>query len=293
MDALREMLETLERNAGDVDLSREIEEIRRKLEKKERTPTTWDRVQAARATGRMTALDYIEGIFEDFYACHGDRAFGEDRAVVGGLARLDGRPVTVIGIQKGRDVEENIARNFGMPHPEGYRKALRLMRQAEKFKRPVICFIDTPGAYCGLGAEERGQGQAIAENLKALAGLSVPTIAVITGEGGSGGALALALCDRVYMVDRSLYAILSPEGFAAILHKDATKAPEIVDTMKILPEDLQALGIIDGILDTPRSVDAEEMARMARCLLEDLGDLSDLTEEERLERRYQRYRKFG
>ncbi len=293
MDALRQMLETLEKNAGEVDLSREIEEIRKKLDQREKPPTTWERVQSARATGRMTALDYIEGIFGDYFACHGDRAFGEDRAVVGGLARLNGKPVTVIGIQKGRDVDENIARNFGMPHPEGYRKSLRLMRQAEKFNRPVICLIDTPGAYCGLGAEERGQGMAIAENLKALAGLSVPTIAVITGEGGSGGALALALCDKVYMVDRSMYAILSPEGFAAILHKDASKAPEIATSMQILPEDLLRMGIIDGILDTPRAVDSSEMEGMRAQFIADLENLWGLSEKERLDRRYRRYRKFG
>jgi acetyl-CoA carboxylase carboxyl transferase subunit alpha len=185
--------------------------------------TPWEKVKLARMPLRPTGLDYIERIFTDFLELHGDRYFGDDRAVVGGIAFLGSQPVTVIAQQKGRNTKENIARNFSMPHPEGYRKALRLMKQAEKFHRPVICFIDTPGAFCGLGAEERGQGEAIASNLAEMMLLKTPVISIVISEGGSGGALALGVADRVYMLEHAIYSILSPEGFASILYKDASK----------------------------------------------------------------------
>ena len=210
--------------------------------------SAWERVQIARHPERPGAMDYIQALFTDFVEFHGDRAFGDDRAVVGGIALFMDIPVTVIGIQKGRSTEENIARNFGMAHPEGYRKALRLMRQAEKFRRPIITFIDTPGAYPGIGAEERGQGQAIASNLMEMMQLEVPIISIIIGEGGSGGALALGVGNQVWMLENAIYSILSPEGFAAILYKDAAKAPEIAEQMKITSDVLLEMGIVDYVV---------------------------------------------
>ncbi|BCN28726.1 acetyl-coenzyme A carboxylase carboxyl transferase subunit alpha [Anaeromicropila herbilytica] len=211
----------------------------------------WDRVQIARSANRLTALDYIESIFDDFTELHGDRLYGDDGAIVGGIAFLDGRPVTIIAEQKGRNTKENISRNFGMPNPEGYRKALRLMKQAEKFHRPIICFVDTPGAYCGLGAEERGQGEAIAKNLMEMSALKVPILSIVIGEGGSGGALALAVANEVWMLENSIYSILSPEGFATILWKDSKKAEQASKVMKITAEDLQQLGLIEKVIAEP------------------------------------------
>lgn len=198
----------------------------------------YDKVKIARKVSRPTALDYIEHIFDEFIEFHGDRNFRDDAAIVGGIALLKGEPVTVIGVQKGKTMEENIARNFGQPHPEGYRKALRLMKQAEKFGRPIINFVNTSGAYCGVGAEERGQGEAIAKNLMEMANLRVPTISIVIGEGGSGGALALTVTDRVWMLENSVYCVLSPEGFASILWKDPKRAKEAADVMKITADDL-------------------------------------------------------
>ncbi len=212
---------------------------------------TWKIVQTARSQKRPSSDAFIKGIFKDFIELHGDRYFGDDGSVMGGIASLNGRPVTVIGIVKGKSLEENAIRNFGMVHPEGYRKAHRLMRQAEKFQRPIITFIDTPGAYPGIGAEERGQGSAIAENLMLMADLTVPVIAIVLGEAGSGGALALGVANQVWMMENAIYSILSPEGFASILYKDASLAPEIVDQMKITAQDLMELGIIDKILREP------------------------------------------
>src|SRR5690606_1130299 len=210
---------------SDIDLTEEIDKLEARLEKLEKdvyeNMLPWDRVQVARHAERPTTVDYIERLFTDFMELHGDRVFGDDTAIVGGIAKYKGLPVTVIGHQRGRDTKENIRRNFGMPHPEGYRKALRLMKQAEKFNRPIICFIDTKGAYPGKAAEERGQSEAIARNLFEMAGLTVPIICIVTGEGGSGGALALGVGDRIFMLENSTYSVITPEGAASILWKDA------------------------------------------------------------------------
>lgn len=211
----------------------------------------WIKVQTARAQERPTSDAFITGIFDDFIELHGDRYYGDDGAIMGGIASINDMPVTVIGIVKGKSLEENQHRNYGMVHPEGYRKAHRLMKQAEKFQRPIITFIDTPGAYPGIGAEERGQGSAIAENLMLMADLTVPVIAIVLGEAGSGGALALGVANQVWMMEHAIYSILSPEGFASILYKDASKAPEIVDQMKITAQDLLELGVIDNIIKEP------------------------------------------
>lgn len=212
------------------------------------TLTPWDRVLLARDKDRPTSLDVIDYLFDDFMDFHGDRYFGDDGAIVGGIGKFHDINVTVIGIVKGKDTEENFKRNYGMVHPEGYRKALRLMKQAEKFNRPIVTLIDTPGAYPGLGAEERGQGRAIANNLATMSRLKVPIISLILGEAGSGGALALALANKVWMMENAIYSILSPEGFASILYKDASKAKDIVDQMKITSKDLLKLNIIDQII---------------------------------------------
>ena len=210
--------------------------------------SAWDRVQAARSMTRPVSGDYINAVFDRFMELHGDRLYGDDRAVIGGIAQIGERYVTVIGEQKGRSTKENKLRNFGMPNPEGYRKALRLMKQAEKFGRPIILFVDTPGAFCGVEAEERGQGEAIARNLFELAGLTVPVLSIIIGEGGSGGALALAMANEVWMLENSVYSILSPEGFAAILWKNGKRAAEAAEVMKMTAAELEELGVIDKVL---------------------------------------------
>lgn len=260
------------------------------------TRTAHEIVQIARSKDRLTALDYFEGIFDDFQEFHGDRFFADDEAVVGGVALLDGKPVTVIGIQKGRNLPENLRRNFGSPHPEGYRKALRLMKQAEKFKRPVITFINTAGAFCGIGAEERGEGEAIAQNLLAMSDLSVPIISIIIGEGGSGGALALALGDEVWMLEHSIYAILSPEGFASILWKDGSRAKEAAGLMKITARELKELDVVDRvILETFRGEPLTQEAIIKRLQSDLIHKLKELTRKELaelLEDRYQRFRKY-
>jgi len=257
----------------------------------------FEKVTLARRVSRPGALQFISYLCEDFIELHGDRQFKDDKAVVGGVATLAGRPVTVIGIQKGQSVEENIERNFGSPHPEGYRKALRLMQQAEKFGRPVINFINTAGAFCGIGAEERGQGEAIARNLLEMSQLKTPIISVILGEGGSGGALALAVADRVWMLQNAVYSILSPEGFASILWKDASRAKEAAELMRMTAEDLLALGVIEKIVpeaeggaeaDFPYSADT-----LKQWLVEELDVLCVLPVEELLQRRYERFRAFG
>jgi acetyl-CoA carboxylase carboxyl transferase subunit alpha len=258
--------------------------------------TPWEKVKLARMPVRPTGLDYIERIFDNFLELHGDRLFGEDRAIIGGIAFFGSTPVTVIAQQKGRNTKENIIRNFSMPHPEGYRKALRLMKQAEKFHRPVICFIDTPGAFCGLGAEERGQGEAIATNLAQMMLLKTPIISVVISEGGSGGALALGVADRVYMLEHSIYAILSPEGFASILYKDSTKAEQAARDMKLTAQDLLHFGIIDGIIPEPQGGahnDFDQIAQNIKSVIEaDLNDLLQQPTQEMLEKRYQKFRKM-
>lgn len=258
--------------------------------------TPWEKVKLARMPVRPTGLDYIDRIFQDFIEMHGDRYYGEDRAIVGGIAFFGDLSITVIAQQKGRNTKENIARNFSMPHPEGYRKALRLMKQAEKFHRPIICFIDTPGAFCGIGAEERGQGEAIATNLAEMMLIKTPIISVVISEGGSGGALALGVADKVYMLEHSIYAILSPEGFASILYKDSAKAEQAANDMKLTAQDLYQFGIIDGIIAEPpggAQNDYNLTARNIKAVLEaDLKELLNLPVEELLERRYQKYRKL-
>ena len=205
-------------------------------------------LKEARDQGRLTALDFAQGIFDDFIELHGDRNFRDDGAIIGGIGRLNGQAVTVVGIQKGRNLQDNLNRNFGQPHPEGYRKALRLMKQAEKFGRPVVTFINTAGAYPGVGAEERGQGEAIARNLMEMSDLKVPIIAIIIGEGGSGGALALAVADKVWMLENTIYSILSPEGFATILWKDGSRSEEAAELMKITSGELLNMGIVDKVI---------------------------------------------
>jgi acetyl-CoA carboxylase carboxyl transferase subunit beta len=258
--------------------------------------TAWEKVQAARSADRPTSLDYIQAIFTDFIELHGDRGFRDDSAIVGGLAFLEGCPVTVIGIQKGRTTAENVSRNFGMPCPEGYRKALRLMKQAEKFHRPVICFVDTPGAFCGMEAEERGQGEAIARNLMEMAGLTVPVLSIVIGEGGSGGALALAVGNEVWMMEHATYSILSPEGFASILWKDSSKAQEAAGKMRMTAADLKELGIIEQIIEEgvpASSVTLPELSRkMKKEMISFLNRYCSLSGEELTAQRYDRFRKM-
>ena len=258
--------------------------------------TAWDRVQLSRKIDRPSGSDYIEALFTDFMEFHGDRNYGDDKAIIGGIAKFHGRPVTVIVQEKGTNTKENIAHNFGMPMPEGYRKALRLMKQAEKFHRPVICFVDTPGAFCGIEAEERGQGEAIARNLWELAGLKTSVLSIVTGEGGSGGALALAAGDQVWMLENSVYSILSPEGFASILWKDSTKAKEAAAVMKLTAADLYEKGIIEQVIPEPENLTPESLWQVTDRLDEKIKDFlykyTNLTEEELLETRYERFRKF-
>ena len=249
-------------------------------------------LKEARDQGRLTALDFAQGIFDDFIELHGDRNFRDDGAVIGGIGRLNGQAVTVVGIQKGRNLQDNLNRNFGQPHPEGYRKALRLMKQAEKFGRPVVTFINTAGAYPGVGAEERGQGEAIARNLMEMSDLKVPIIAIIIGEGGSGGALALAVADKVWMLEHSMYAILSPEGFASILWKDGSRATEAAELMKITAGELYNMGVIDKVIPEHGYFSSEIVEMIKTNLISELEELSQLPLEQLLENRYQRFRKF-
>ena len=284
-----------------VDLSEDI----RRLEKKNEELTkkifgdlgAWQVSQMARHPQRPYTLDYIEHIFTDFDELAGDRAYADDKAIVGGIARLDGEPVMVIGHQKGRETKEKIKRNFGMPRPEGYRKALRLMEMAERFKMPIITFIDTPGAYPGVGAEERGQSEAIARNLKVMAGLTVPVVCTVIGEGGSGGALAIGVGDRVNMLQYSTYSVISPEGCASILWKSADKAPVAADAMGITAQRLKELKLIDNIVEEPLGGAHRNVEKMAKHLKDriqqDLNALRPLDNEQLLEQRYQRLLGYG
>lgn len=249
-------------------------------------------LKEARDQGRLTALDFAQGIFDDFIELHGDRNFRDDGAVIGGIGRLNGQAVTVVGIQKGKNLQDNLSRNFGQPHPEGYRKALRLMKQAEKFDRPVVTFINTAGAYPGVGAEERGQGEAIARNLMEMSDLKVPIIAIIIGEGGSGGALALAVADKVWMLENTIYSILSPEGFATILWKDGSRAEEAAELMKITSSELLNMGIIDKIIPERGYFTSEILEAVKTAIVDELKELSQLSTEDLLEARYQRFRKY-
>ena len=249
-------------------------------------------LKEARDQGRLTALDFAQGIFDDFIELHGDRNFRDDGAVIGGIGRLNGQAVTVVGIQKGRNLQDNLNRNFGQPHPEGYRKALRLMKQAEKFGRPVVTFINTAGAYPGVGAEERGQGEAIARNLMEMSDLKVPIIAIIIGEGGSGGALALAVADKVWMLENTIYSILSPEGFATILWKDGSRSEEAAELMKITSGELLNMGIVDKVIPERGYFTSEIIEAIKTAIVDELAELSQLSTEELLEARYQRFRKY-
>ena len=246
-----------------------------------------DIINEARAADRISARDIIDKVFTDFFELHGDRQLTDDEAIVGGIARFNNQAVTVIGIQKGRNLAENLATNFGQPSPNGYRKALRLMKQAEKFGRRVITFINTAGAYPGIEAEERGQGEAIARNLLEMSDLKVPIIAFITGEGGSGGALALALANKVYILENAVYSVLSPEGFATILWKDGSRRDEAAELMKITAPHLLEMGLVDAIISEENLIE-----NLKRQLTESLGDLSLLTETELAEQRYERFRKY-
>ena len=249
-------------------------------------------LKEARDQGRLTALDFAQGIFDDFIELHGDRNFRDDGAVIGGIGRLNGQAVSVVGIQKGRNLQDNLNRNFGQPHPEGYRKALRLMKQAEKFGRPVVTFINTAGAYPGVGAEERGQGEAIARNLMEMSDLKVPIIAIIIGEGGSGGALALAVADKVWMLENTIYSILSPEGFATILWKDGSRSEEAAELMKITSGELLNMGIVDKVIPERGYFTSEIIEAIKTAIVDELAELSQLSTEDLLEARYQRFRKY-
>lgn len=249
-------------------------------------------IKEARDQARLTALDFAQGICEDFIELHGDRYFRDDGAVIGGIGILNGQPITVVGIQKGRNLQDNLQRNFGQPHPEGYRKALRLMKQAEKFGRPIVTFINTAGAYPGVGAEERGQGEAIARNLLEMSDLKVPIIAIIIGEGGSGGALALAVADRVWMLENSIYAVLSPEGFASILWKDGSRAMEAAELMKITSHELFEMGIVDKVIPEAGLNNQNLLDAVKQEIVAELTNLSQLSVEQLLETRYQRFRKY-
>ena len=264
--------------------------------KKKKRIEPWDRVLKSRKSDRPSGSDYIKALFTDFVEFHGDRAFGDDAAVAGGIARFHGMPVTVIAQEKGKGTKENIAHNFGMPKPEGYRKALRLMKQAEKFGRPVICFVDTPGSFCGIEAEERGQGEAIARNIYEMSALSVPVLSIVVGEGGSGGALALAVADEVWILENAVYSILSPEGFSSILWKDSSKAKEAAKVMKMTAENLYRQNIVEQVFEEPEELTTENIRivtdKMEREIQAFLGKYGALSGEKLLEHRYQRFRKL-
>ena len=256
--------------------------------------SAYDKVMAARDAHKITTVDYINHMFGDsFFELHGDRRYSDDKAVVAGLAMLHDMPVTVIGIEKGRNTKERMERNFGQAHPEGYRKALRLMKQAEKFHRPVLCFVDTSGAYPGIGAEERGQGQAIAENLMEMMTLKTPVLTIVVGEGGSGGALALAVADEVWMMENSVYSAISPEGCASILWKDSSKAPQAAEALKLTAQDLFDLHVIERIIREPRAEDAAMFESLKLLIQRTFEKNLALTDEELTNARYERFRRIG
>ncbi len=286
------------RSLGDSDLTTEIDALEDRVESKRQeifeNLSRWQKAQVARHINRPFTLDYIKNLFTDFNELHGDRNYGDDHAIVGGLARFDGQPVMVVGHQKGRDTKEKVFRNFGMPNPEGYRKALRLFRMAEQFNIPIITFVDPPGAYPGIGAEERGQAEAIARNLREMAELTVPIIVCITGEGGSGGALAIAVGNRILMLEHSVYAVISPEGCAAILWSDGTKGPQAAEALKPAAQDIIELGVIDEIIHEPvggahRDHEATTQA-MGSAIRTHLAELKTMSREELVEDRYQKFR---
>jgi len=261
------------------------------------TKTALETVRLARHSKRPTTRDYIDALIDDFIELHGDRRFADDQAMVAGIGFLDGTPVTILGQQKGKNVKENIRRNFGMAHPEGYRKALRLMQQAERFGRPVLTLIDTPGAYPGIGAEERGQAEAIANNLYEMSGLRVPIIACVTGEGGSGGALGIGVADRVFMLSNAIYSVISPEGCASILWKDTGRTADAAEALRLTAKDLKDLKVIDGIIPEPdpgaHEFPGETARRLKKALLQALHELLNLDPETLLQQRYMKFRNMG
>ncbi|MCR1834188.1 acetyl-CoA carboxylase carboxyl transferase subunit alpha [Oceanobacillus caeni] len=286
---------------SEIDLTEEIKKLEDRLEQLEDdiygNLKPWDRVQMARHSERPTTLDYIQQLFTNFIEFHGDRRYGDDQAIVAGIAYYKDKPVTVIGHQRGKDTKENIKRNFGMPHPEGYRKALRHMEQAQKFNRPIITFIDTKGAYPGRAAEERGQSEAIAKNLMEMAGFTVPIVCIVIGEGGSGGALGLGIGDHIHMLENSTYSVISPEGAASILWKDASLAKKAAESMRITANDLKELNVIDQVIPEPKGgahQDIKVQAEKIDVVLEQsIRELSKYTTDELLEKRWEKYKNIG
>ena len=288
-------------SSNEMDLKTEVAKLEKKLEKMRRdifsNLSRWQTAQVARHNNRPFTMDYLRLVFTDFIELHGDRNFGDDHAIVGGIARLDGEPVMVIGHQKGRDTKEKVFRNFGMPHPEGYRKALRLMEMAERFKLPIITLVDTPGAFPGIGAEERGQAEAIARNLREMSRLSVPIVVAITGEGGSGGALGIAIGDRVLMLEFAVYSVISPEGCAAILWSDGTKGAQAAESLKLTAKDIKGLEVIDEIVSEPPGGAHRNHELAAKSLHEalsrNLNDLRAIPAKKLVEERYKKFRKMS
>ena len=287
--------------SGSVDFTAEISKLEKKAKKLQTEIfsdlTRWQVVQLSRHSSRPYFLDYVQHLFTDFFELAGDRCFGDDPSIVGGFARFDNRVVMVMGHQKGRNTKENMARNFGMPRPEGYRKALRLMELAERFEKPILTFVDTPGAYPGLGAEERGQAEAIAVNLEVMSRLKVPIISTVIGEGGSGGALAIGVGNRVLMLENSVYSVISPEGCASILFRDATKADKAADALKLTAKDLKGMNIIDDIIPEPAGGAHRDYSKsaenLAKALRKNLAELSGLSGDELVRDRYQKFRALG
>jgi len=300
LEAKIEELTSFSKEKG-IDLSEEIKTLQNKSDSLKKQIyghlSPWQRVTIARHPERPGTLDYIKYIFEDFVELHGDRSYGDDPAIIGGIARFKGQPVTVIGHVKGKDTKENIARNFGYAHPEGNRKAIRLMEQAEKFGRPIFTFIDTPGAYCGIGAEERGQAQAIAANLTRMMTINMPIIVTILGEGASGGALAIGVGDHVAMLENAVYSIITPEGYASILWKDSTRTQEAAAAMKMTAPDLEQLGVIDQIIPEPLGgahKNPQEAAKLlCKSMQKTLAALQKIPPEKLLEKRYEKFRSIG
>jgi acetyl-CoA carboxylase carboxyl transferase alpha subunit len=304
---MREKMKRLERElkrlealqADGIDVSEAIDKRKQELTaiKVDLPMGAWDRVTKARDAKRPVASHYIKGLVEDFMEFHGDRRFGDDPALIGGVGWIGHTAFTILGQEKGIGTKDRVKRNFGMLNPEGYRKAQRLMKQAEKFNRPILCLVDTPGAFCGLGAEERGQGQAIAESLLVMAGLKVPVITIVIGEGGSGGALAMAVADEVWMMENSIYSVLSPEGFASILWKDASRAQEASEVMKITAQNLESFGMVDRVVKEPENFSTETLPAVLELLrkeiLETMAAYQALPVETLLEKRYERFRVMG
>lgn len=301
LEHLRRMIDELASLEENLEINQEIKRLQSIAAKLEReiaeNYSAWDKVQIARMIDRPRGSFYIQEMVTDFIELHGDRNFKDDKAIIGGIGKIGNHVVTIIAQNKGKSAKENVERNFGMPHPEGYRKALRLMQQAQKFGRPIVCLIDTPGAYCGLGAEERGQGEAIARNLMEMARLKTPIIAGIIGEGGSGGALALGVADKVFMQENTTYSILSPEGFASILWKDSAKAKEAAEIMRITASELLENHIIDDIVTEPLGGAHKDPSSAAQLLktyiIEKLDELGAMSTDVLVDKRYERFRKYG